>query len=113
MTVLDIGCCGAYCGTCKALRDGACRGCKLGYENGGRDINRAKCRMKLCCFRDKGIDTCADCSALDHCEIIQPWFEKGYKYKVCKKYLDYIQKHGYMEFLEKADGWKDCYGELE
>jgi len=113
MTVKEIGCCGAYCGTCQAMKDGSCKGCKLGYDTGERDINRAKCRMKLCCFRDKGFETCADCPELEECDIIRPWFEKGYKYKVCKSYLEYIREHGYEEFLKRADGWNDAYGKLD
>jgi hypothetical protein len=28
-----VGCCGAYCKTCKPFIEGTCKGCKLGYEN--------------------------------------------------------------------------------
>jgi len=33
-TIRFIGCCGAYCKTCKAFIDGSCKGCKLGYQEG-------------------------------------------------------------------------------
>lgn len=42
-----IGCCGAYCGTCRALLDKTCKGCKLGYDDGKRDIRAARCAMLL------------------------------------------------------------------
>jgi hypothetical protein len=71
-----------------------------------------QCRMKLCCFRDKGLGTCADCTEFDICEIIQPWFEKGYKYRRCKTYLEFIREHGYERFLEKADKWNNAEGKL-
>ena len=34
------GCCGAYCKTCREFRK-ACKGCKLGYLDGSRDLSRA------------------------------------------------------------------------
>lgn len=112
MTVLEIGCCGAYCRTCKAYKGGFCKGCKLGYSDGSRNIERAKCAMKLCCFRDRGLQTCADCKDLESCGIIQPWFKKGYKYRKCKEYLEFIKRNGYTCFVEKADKWNDANGKL-
>jgi len=34
MSIMEIGCCGAYCKTCKAFVDKTCKGCKVGYEKG-------------------------------------------------------------------------------
>ena len=48
-----IGCCGAYCKTCPPLIENYCKGCKLGYDTGKSDINDAKCKMKVCCFKEK------------------------------------------------------------
>ena len=49
MTIREIGCCGAYCKTCRMASTGSqCKGCKLGYEEGQRDINKAKCKIKTC-----------------------------------------------------------------
>ena len=112
MSIQEIGCCGAYCKTCKEYSKELCKGCKLGYDTGERDINRAKCRMKLCCFRDMGLQTCADCSDLDTCEIIQNWVNKGYKYQRYKKTLDFIKENGYERFLETADQWNDSVGKI-
>ena len=115
MTILEIGCCGAYCKTCiqsqrmKYPDDRECRGCKLGYENGSRNIERAKCRIKLCCFKEKGLRTCADCKEYP-CSILETFFGKGReKYR---KHLDYIRLHGYQEFFKKADKWKGPTGKL-
>ena len=69
-----IGCCGAYCKTCKPFIDGACKGCKIGFDSGQRDINKAKCKIKLCCFRDSEFDTCADCPKLESCQIIGDYY---------------------------------------
>lgn len=113
MTKRELGCCGAYCKTCPELKKGFCRGCKLGYEDGKRDINRAKCKMKLCCFRDKGFETCADCSDYNTCNVIQDWSKEGYKYKKYKQSIEFIKKNGYDEFFNKADKWKNCYGKLD
>jgi hypothetical protein len=35
-------------------------GCKLGYDFGERDLSKAKCEIKVCCFRERGLATCAD-----------------------------------------------------
>jgi hypothetical protein len=112
VTKEEIGCCSAYCRTCKEHLKSFCKGCKLGYSDGSRDINRAKCKIKLCCFHDRGFETCADCEEFNICDIIQPWFEKGYKYRRCKIFLGFIRDQGYEEFIKKADGWKDAYGKL-
>lgn len=113
LTVNHIGCCGAFCGTCKAWSNGTCKGCKLGYADGQRDINRSRCAMKLCCFRDKGLQTCADCAEVDTCEIIQGWFSKsGYKYKKYQQAIEFIRQHGYAPFLDTAADWTGAYGKL-
>lgn len=113
MSILEIGCCGGYCKTCKEFTKGICAGCKLGYENGKRDINKAKCRMKLCCFKERNLQTCADCSDYIECEIIHEWFNKqGYQYKKCRESIEYIRNHGYTSFIKKADNWKNLYGKL-
>ncbi len=113
MAVQEIGCCGAYCKTCKVLTSGNCPGCKLGYDEGQRDINRARCTMKVCCLKEKGQQTCADCTEYDECTTIHGWFNKsGYKYKKYKESIEFIRKNGYMNFLEIADKWKNQYGKL-
>jgi hypothetical protein len=112
MTIREIGCCGAYCGSCKEMTKGLCKGCKLRYDTGERNIDRAKCRIKLCCFRDHGFQTCADCGDFDDCEIIRSWLSKGYKYKRYGKSLIFIRDSGYVEFLKIADGWNDAVGKM-
>ncbi len=106
-----IGCCGAHCGTCKALADGACKGCKLGYENGGRDVSKAKCAIKRCCFGEKKIETCADCSDYETCPIIQGFYAKnGYKYKKYREATEFIRTNGYERFKAIIKDWKGAYG---
>jgi len=119
MTVEEIGCCGAYCRTCiewqkeKYPNERTCRGCKLGYQSGERDISKAKCKIKVCCFKEKGLETCADCSDYP-CEIlVEFWSKKGWKYKQYKKQLEFIRQNGYEEFLKIADTWKGPRGKLE
>jgi hypothetical protein len=113
MSIREIGCCGAYCKTCHALEDGSCLGCKLGYENGKRDINKAKCRIKLCCFREKGFETCADCPDYSGCGIIQGLYnKKGYKYRKYRQSAEFIIENGYDNFIKMADKWKGPYGKL-
>ena len=55
MSITEIGCCGAYCGTCPELRKQRCLGCKIGYDNGQRDLKKAKCKMKICCMETGGL----------------------------------------------------------
>jgi hypothetical protein len=119
MTVEAIGCCGAYCRTCiewqkeKYPNERTCRGCKLGYRSGERDISKSKCRIKVCCFKDRGLETCADCSDYP-CEILTEfWGKKGWKYKQYRKQLEFIRQNGYEEFLKRADNWKGPRGKLE
>lgn len=111
--IKNIGCCGAYCKTCPVLVDGSCRGCKLGYENGERDINKAKCKIKACCFKERGFETCADCPDYPECPIIQELYSKnGYKYKKYKQSIEYIREYGYDQFLKIANNWKCQYGKF-
>jgi hypothetical protein len=113
MSVIEIGCCGAYCGTCPVLKENMCRGCKLGYKTGERDLSKAKCKMKVCCI-SKNYNSCADCEIYDSCEIIQAFQHKnGYKYKKYKEALDFIRANGYKKFLAIADGWNRQYGKYK
>lgn len=109
-----VGCCGAYCKTCRALAEGACKGCKLGYDTGERDIGKARCRIKLCCFGEKRLETCAECQDYDKCDIISGFHnKKGYKYKKYRESLEFIRKYGYGKFAESAAGWNGAYGRLD
>ena len=91
----SIGCCGAYCGTCQVMEQNMCKGCKLGYQNGERDLSKAKCKIKICCINNKYI-TCADCSRYNKCEIIQNFHNKnGYKYKKYKEAIEFIINNDY------------------
>jgi hypothetical protein len=113
MSIEEIGCCGAYCRTCKVLKENLCRGCKLGYADGARDISKAKCKMKVCCIK-KQYNSCADCNDYDSCDIIQSFYKKnGYKYKKYKEALDFIKANGYDKFIRIADKWKMQYGKYE
>ena len=109
-----VACCGAYCKTCKPYIEGYCKGCKLGFDTGERDISKAKCKIKLCCFRDEKFDTCADCSKLESCKIIHSFHDKsGYKYKKYRQAMEFIKKNGYSKFIRLANKWKGAYGKLE
>jgi hypothetical protein len=114
MTIREIGCCGAYCKTCPALIDKSCRGCTLGYEHGERDIDKAKCKMKVCCFKERGYETCADCPDYLSCEILNEFYgKKGYKYKKYRQALEFIRENGYAKFIEIADTWRGPYGKYK
>jgi hypothetical protein len=114
MSVREIGCCGAYCKTCRALKDKSCRGCKLGYENGERDISKARCAMKVCCFGERQLETCADCPDYPSCETIHGFYSKnGYKYGKYRQTTEFIRENGYDKLLAVADRWKGAYGSLK
>ena len=109
-----IGCCGAYCKTCQAFMNGSCKSCKLGYDAGKRDITKAKCNIKVCCFKEKKLETCADCQEFTTCTILHSFLNKsGYKYKKYKQSLEFIIKNGYPAFITLAKTWKGAYGKLE
>jgi hypothetical protein len=113
VSIRQIGCCGAFCATCRELTGGHCHGCKLGYESGERHISKARCKIKVCCFRDRRLETCADCADYASCETIRSFQDKsGYKYRKYKQALDFIRERGYDEFLRLARSWKGPYGRL-
>ena len=110
----DVGCCGAYCNTCKPFLAGICKGCKLGFDTGERDIDKTKCKIKLCCFRNKKYETCADCPDLETCDLIGEWYYKdGYKYRKYKEAVYFIKENGYERFLKIAATWKNAYGKYQ
>jgi hypothetical protein len=114
MSIPEIGCCCAYCRTCRAFRAGQCKGCKLGYDDGSRDIRRAKCTMKVCCMTQKQLPTCADCPDFDSCTVLQSWYGKAAgKYRRYAASAHYIREHGYRSFMKIADKWKDACGQLK
>jgi hypothetical protein len=114
MSFIEIGCCGAYCGTCRPLIEGICLGCRLGYDTGERDIDKARCKMKVCCIKRLGTaGTCADCPDCLTCDTLQVFYgKKGYKYQKYRQSMEYLRTHGYDSFLEAAAKWKGAYGKL-
>jgi hypothetical protein len=95
------------------LKENVCKGCKLGYGEGKRDINAARCIIKLCCFRTKNLETCADCPDYAGCGIIHGLYgKKGYKYGKYRQSIEFIRKNGYPEFLKRTGTWKCAYGRL-
>jgi hypothetical protein len=116
MSIAELGCCGAYCRTCPARRQNACRGCKLGYESGERELAKAKCKIKVCCM-GKGYTSCADCTEYDACNMLQGFYNKNehtrHRHAKYKQALDFIRENGYAQFIELADGWKCQYGKLD
>jgi hypothetical protein len=92
---------------------GTCRGCKLGYDTGARDIKKSRCQYKNCCFKDRKLETCADCPDYTTCKLIQSFYAKnGYKYKKYRQSTEFIRRNGYEEFLKFADKWSGPYGKL-
>ena len=116
MSLIEIGCCGAYCRTCIAgtLGDHTCKGCRMGYDDGRRDIGKARCAMKVCCIKKLGWEhTCADCDLADSCSTLQGFYsKKAYKYGRYRKSMEFIRSHGYDAYLDAAVDWKQAYGKL-
>jgi hypothetical protein len=119
MTLEEIGCCGAYCKPClerqkkNNTNEKLCRGCKLGYASGERNINRTRCKVKICCFKERKLQTCADC--VDYpCDNLQAFYgRKRYAGKRYQESIEFIRKNGYDDFLKIADKWKGLYGKLK
>jgi hypothetical protein len=114
MSLIEIGCCAAYCGTCLALADGTCRGCRMGYDSAERDIAKARCKMKVCCITRLGLTyTCADCPDCLSCETLQGLYrKKGHKYRKYRESMEFIRTHGYDRFLKATTRCKGAYGKL-
>ncbi len=111
--VNGIGCCGAYCGTCRVLSHALCKGCKLGYLDGRRDITKAKCTMKVCCIR-RGLSACGECPDLPSCKTMAAFYgHAGYKYRKYREATEFIRKYGPAEFVKQAKNWTGAYGRLE
>lgn len=109
-----VGCCGAYCRTCRAYAEKTCKGCRMGYGTGERDITKARCAMKRCCIGIKKEEICGKCPEYSACKIIREFYaKKGYKYKRYLKSTEYIRKCGYERFAKAAKDWKEAYGKLE
>lgn len=108
----EIGCCGAYCKTCRSFIEKVCSGCKTGYLTSERDISKAKCKMKVCCIKRK-LSSCADCEEYTMCRIIQEFYKKnGYKYGKYKEAVEYIRNNGYEQFIIIASKWGNAYGKF-
>ena len=111
MLTREIGCCGAYCRTCRAYGT-ACKGCKVGYDTGERDLRKARCQIKVCCITEKHA-TCADCAEYRGCSTLGVFHaKKGHKYAKYRQSLEYIRSKGYRAFLTVADKWTNAYGTL-
>jgi len=113
MSVLEVGCCGAYCGTCREYTGKKCRGCKTGYDNGVRDITKARCPMKVCCIQ-RELQSCGDCPDYATCDTIKSFHgKKGYKYTKYHQALEHIRENGYTDFLKKTSSWRNASGKLD
>lgn len=85
----------------------------MGYEDGQRDIDRARCKIKVCCYARHGWETCAECPQSDHCEVLQALHNKKWKeYEGYRQSLEFIRENGYNAFARVAKDWKRGYGEL-
>jgi hypothetical protein len=63
--------------------------------------------MKVCCFKERKFETCADCPDYSTCKIIHGFYDKrGYKYKKYKQSIEFIRKNG-IQILNRLmnDGW--------
>ncbi len=109
-SVTDMGCCGAYCASCREFLS-TCKGCTKGYTDGSRDLSLAKCKIKICCI-SKGYICCADCPELEGCPLIQTFFAKGYKYSRYHASIEFIRSQGYEAFRQATASWTCAYGKL-
>ena len=111
MAVFELGCCGAYCKPCRAYVSGACKGCKLGYDTGARDILKAKCAIKVCCIGNGNI-SCADCADYEACAVLNGFYRKnGYKYQKYRQATGFILRFGYDAFFQITDAWTGAFGQ--
>jgi hypothetical protein len=108
-----IGCCGANCGTCRSFIIGQCVGCKLGCDDGTRNLKVSKCEVKRYCLGKGTLVTCADCDDYPKCRRIRAFHvRKGSKYADYRRPVDYIRRLGYRRYLRMARLWKGPYGPL-
>lgn len=111
-SLLELGCCGACCKTCHEFMVN-CKGCKIGYTSGERNIDKARCKIKICCI-NKEYNSCADCSSLKNCSTINSFYSKnGYKYRKYQESIMYIKQNGYETFFKISEKWKNAYGKFK
>ena len=110
MSIEEIGCCGAYCGTCQVRLQNFCKGCKIGYSNEKRDLSKAKCKIKICCIT-KSHNSCSDCQNYNDCSVLKDFYAKnGQKYKKYQQATVFIKDNGYEKFLAVVAQWKNAHG---
>jgi hypothetical protein len=97
----------------KYPQERGCAGCKLGYESGERDLSKAKCKIKICCFAERKLETCSDCPDYPCGVLTEFWGKNGTKYMQYKAQLEFIRQNGYDAFLKNADTWKGPRGKLK
>ena len=94
------------------MKEGLCKGCKLGYDDGIRDISKAKCAVKTCCFGANDLETCADRPTYGAGGVPGSFHGKnGRKYGKYRESLE-LNRSGYRESLSWAKTWKRAYGKL-
>jgi len=109
-----IGCCGANCGTCRSFDLGDCKGCKIGYDDGTRNLGASKCGVKRCCLAKETLATCADCEDYPSCKRMRAFhIKKESKYAGYCRPIDYIRRFGYRKYVRMAARWKGPFGPLD
>jgi putative transcriptional regulator len=74
---------------------------------GKRDLGKAKCRIKVCCFRERGLETCADCCGFP-CEILgEFWSRKGWRTNSTQNSSSSSGNTGTRRFWRKQTTGKD------
>jgi hypothetical protein len=81
------------------FKQNLCKGCKLGYGPGERDLNKAKCAMKVCCLR-RALSSCADCAEYETCPTLAAFYaHAGYKYRKYREAAAFIRAQGMKNFF--------------
>jgi hypothetical protein len=74
---------------------------------------RARCKIKVCCFGVKKLETCAECAERDGCQIMERFYSKDeWKYERYRMLIEFIQANGCSEYVRRAKDWKNSYGKL-
>lgn len=112
--------CGVYCGACPSFNK-SCKGCACNDINQDR-CSKWSCKIRDCCYNEKGLDYCIDCDEFP-CKIINkklfsthkddPRFTYRHEIPEIFAGLKNIDLENYLDFQKQRWICKECGGTIQ
>jgi len=113
----ELSPCGVFCGACPSFNK-SCNGCSSDDHEQKR-ISKFDCRLRICCYTEKGLDYCADCDQFP-CKLINKKLINShkndpryhYRHEIPKNFakLKSIGLDNYIEFQKQRWKCSSCDG---